>query len=172
MRVRYEDEVREVYLDADDRKKLWTVLSLGDDDGLSDDEKESMLQEEFDKRFNKPEYNNWHKWNRHTAQLPEDPEGSDEEGYFEKTLIGKVADDRPFYASETERDQMLEYEDDCALVRRALAKRPAWADAYIAVRMQGVPVKEYAARVGRKASAISRLLKSAEKKIREAWEKR
>lgn len=172
MRVRYEDEVREVYLDADDRKRLWTVLSLGDDDGLSDGEKETRIQEAFDERYNKPDYNNWHKFDRHTACLPENPEGGDVECDFGKTLIGKVADDRPFYASETERDQMLEYEDDCALVRRALAKRPAWADAYIAVRMQGVPVKEYAARVGRKASAISRLLKSAEKKIREAWEKR
>ena len=52
---------------------------------------------------------------------------------------------------------------------KVLFKKPEWADAFIAVRMEGKPIREYAARVGADENNISQKLKRAEKKLAEAY---
>ena len=63
-----------------------------------------------------------------------------------------------------------DYEAACQWVREVLAKKPKWADAFIAVRMDGMTVNDYAASIGvSDASIVSKWLKRAEKKLRENY---
>lgn len=48
-------------------------------------------------------------------------------------------------------------------------KKPEWADAFIAVRMDGESIREYAARIGADENNITQKLKRAEKKLRENY---
>ena len=57
----------------------------------------------------------------------------------------------------------FEYEDVCVWVRKVLAKKPAWADAFIAVRLNGESIREYAARTGAEENNVSQKLRRAEK---------
>ena len=81
----------------------------------------------------------------------------------------EVADDRIFFKDELYRTEKESYEAACSWVRKALIKKPEWADAFIAVRMDGEPIREYAARVGADENNISQKLKRAEKKLAEAY---
>ena len=49
---------------------------------------------------------------------------------------------------------------------------PEWADAFIAIRLDGESVREYAARIGADENNISQKLKRAEKKLRENYKDR
>ena len=48
-------------------------------------------------------------------------------------------------------------------------KKPEWADAFIAIRMDGEPIREYAAWNGVDENNITQKLKRAEKKLRENY---
>ena len=88
-------------------------------------------------------------------------------------LMCEVADDRIFLKDEIERSRREEREAVCQWVRKALAKKPNWADAFIAVRIDGVSVNDHAAAIGVKdASIISKWLGRAEKKLKENFENR
>lgn len=57
-------------------------------------------------------------------------------------------------------------------MREVLVKKPEWADAFIAVRLNGEPIREYAARIGADENNITQKLKRAEKKLRENFRDR
>jgi hypothetical protein len=85
----------------------------------------------------------------------------------------EVADDRIFRKDEIERDRRESYEAICQWVRKVLAKKPKWADAFIAVRMDGVSVNDHAADIGvSDASIVSKWLARAEKKLKENYPNR
>lgn len=130
----------------------------------------STLQEVFD-RMNKAEYNGWRKHHRHLgntkAQSYED-DGTGDDGDDGATwcepLMTEVRDDRIFQRDEIERDESESYEAICQWVREVLGRKTRWADAFIAVRIDGVSVNDHAAAIGVKdASIVSKWLKRAEK---------
>ena len=65
LKVRYENEFQTIELDAKSMDEMWVSLSLEDGENLTQEEKENMIQDAFEEMFNKPEYNNWHKFDRH-----------------------------------------------------------------------------------------------------------
>ena len=71
-----------------------------------------------------------------------------------------------------ELETRIEYEEICAWIRTALAKKPEWAEAFIAVRMDREPIRMYAARTGENENNISQKLKRAEKKLKESYKNR
>lgn len=77
----------------------------------------------------------------------------------------EVADDRIFRKDELDRAEKESYEATCRWIRKVLFKKPEWADALIAVRMDGKPIRAYAARVGADENNISQKLKRAEKNL-------
>ena len=60
----------------------------------------------------------------------------------------------------------------CEWVRKILYKKPEWADAFIAVRLDGEPVREYAARIGADENNITQKLKRAAQKLKENYKDR
>lgn len=61
------------------------------------------------------------------------------------------------------------YEAICDWVHKVLARKPEWVDAFIAVRIDGEPIREYAARIGADENNITQKLKRAEKKLADAY---
>ena len=85
----------------------------------------------------------------------------------------EVADDRIFRRDEIERDRREGHEDVCEWVRKVLAKKTNWADAFIAVRIEGTSVNDHATGIGVKdASIVSKWLSRAEKKLKENYQNR
>ena len=174
LKIRYENEYQTVELDDAAAEQLWVCLSLEDGD-IPQEEKERLLQDAFDREFNRPDYNSWHKFERHrgysTAQPGKDEEEEDMD--TSEPLMEEVADDRIFCRDEIERDKREEQEAVFQWVRKMLEKKPKWAAAFIAVRLNGVSVNDYAASIGVKdPSIVSKWLSRAEKKLRENYKKR
>lgn len=170
LKIRYDETVQTLDLDEKATEQLWVSLSL-EGEGRSDSEREQKIQEAFDFQYNRPEYNSWHKFNRHRgyskAQSSVDDDEDDNEA--SEPLMCEVADDRIFLKDELDRTEKESYKAACSWVRKVLIKKPEWADAFIAVRMDGEPIREYAARVGADENNISQKLKRAEKKLAEAY---
>ena len=64
IKIRYNNEFQKLEVDRDE---MWVSLSLGSTEGLTDSEMEKRIQDKFDEMFNRPEYNNWHRHDRHTT---------------------------------------------------------------------------------------------------------
>lgn len=170
--VRYDDEIVELELDTREMEQLWVSFSLEQED-LPQKEKERKIQEEFDKRFNRPDYNNFHKFERHrgySIARPEEGEEEDETFNPDEPLITEVRNPELYSKYDDEHERQKQREEVCAKVREILSKKPHWAEAFIAIRIDGMSVNAYVASIGRKdASVISHWLSRAEKKLREKY---
>lgn len=174
LKVRYDESVQTIDLDAAATQELWVSLSLDGDD-LTQDEKERLIQKEWEKQFNRPDYNSWRKFDRHRGYSKAQPGKNDGEDDVDTSepLMSEVADDRIFRRDEIERDRREGHEDVCEWVRKVLAKKPNWAEAFIAVRIEGISVNDHAAAIGVKdASIVSKWLARAEKKLKENYQNR
>lgn len=177
LEIRYDFGFQTLELDAEAMEGLWVCLSLEDGDGLSQEEKEQKLQERFDELFNKPELSNWRRHNR-----------KDKFNHFPKVkrrdgkagVMNPSDSNEPFNAmeylcvtsDEETVEQDLEYYEICAWVREVLAKRPTWAEAFISVYLDGMLIRDYAARAGITENNANQRLWKAKKKLREAWLKK
>lgn len=170
LRIRYDEAIQTLDLDEKATEQLWVSLSL-EGEGLSDSEKEKMIREAFDVNYNRPEYNSWHKFDRHRGSYKAQSKNNDGEKDADTSepLMNEVADDRIFRKDELDLNERESYEAICGWVRNVLACKPEWADAFIAVRMDGEPIREYAARIGADENNITQKLKRAEKRLADAY---
>jgi hypothetical protein len=149
------DEDCSIMIDADYMDRL-----------ISAEDKETVtrrsLQEIMEERFNKPEYNNWHKFDRHRGmpkrQFRKEDEGEDETDHM---------DTLPDYSDEVNWAKQAEYEDVCDLIRKNLKHQQA--ELLIAIVLDGVSVSEYADREGVSASAISHRMETAIKNFKKVF---
>ena len=174
LEVRYDNTVQTIDLDAAATEALWVSLSL-DGEGLSQSEREKMIQDEWNEQYNKPDYNNWHKFWRHHGDSKAQPGKDDAEDEMDTSepLMKEVMDDRVFRQDEIKRDERESYEDICQWVRKVLIKKPHLAEAFISVRLDEMSVNDYAASIGvSDASVVSKWLARAEKKLQEKYQNR
>lgn len=171
LKVRYENEYQTIELDDEAAEKLWVSLLIEDEEGLTKEEKESRIQEAFEEKFNRPEYNNWHRWNRRIDPNPKCRRMDGKPGYIQADPDDDGFDIMDYLAVAKEDHTKEEHDEVCAKVRRILAKKPQWAEAFIAVRIDGKKIREYAREVGELENSITQKLKRAEKKLRENYRK-
>lgn len=164
IRVRYENEYQTLEVDTEE---MWVGLSLESDKCITQKEKEVLVQDAFDEQFNKPEYNNWHKFNRHRGQI-QTPFRKDDEAEDESDGMETVPD----YSDEINRTSNYEYEGVYQRIRQALVKKQDWADMFIAVRIDGISIKDYALSCGESENNVTQKLKRAEKKLRAFFQNR
>jgi len=129
------------------------------------------VQEMFD-LLNSKEYNNWRKFDRHWGFSKAKPNDEEEEIDTSEPLMKEVADDRVFRKDEIIRDHKNEYQDVCQWIRKVLGKKEDWADMFIAVRIDGIPIREYANSIGADENNITQKLKRATKKLQEEFRNR
>lgn len=162
LKVHYENEFQTIELDAKSMDEMWVSLSLEDGENLTQEEKENMIQDAFEEMFNKPEYNNWHKFDRHRGNLKKQFRKDDEET-DESDGLDTVGD----YSQEEERDRQYEYEALCQEIRDVL--KPEYAEVIIAMCLDDMTPEEYAATTGEKRDTVYKRLQRAKKKIQEIF---
>ncbi len=170
LKIRYENEIQEIELDSEATRQMWVSLSL-EGEGLSDEETESRIQEAFDEQYNRPEYNVWHRETRHIDPTPKRKRMDGRKGYIQADPEDTGFDIMDYLLSGTDDHSDLEYEEICSWVRSALIKKPEWAEAFIAVRIDGITIREYAAKVGESENNITQKLYRAAKKLKEVYKK-
>lgn len=172
IRIRYENEMRSIELDVEEVRGKWLSIDLEDD--LSEDELQRRVQEAVDKQYNRPEYNVWHRETRHIDATPKRKRMDGRKGYIQSDPDDSAFDIMDYLlttSDEETHDQNFESQEVCAWIRNVLAKKPKWAEAFIAVRLDGMSVNDYAASIGVKdASVVSKWLARAAKKLKEKYE--
>ena len=166
--IRYENQFQSIELNEEETQEMWVSLSL-EGENL---EKEKLIQKTFDEKFNKPEYNIWHRETRHLTTPKERFNDDGDEYDTSEPLMKEVADDRIFRKNEIERAYQDDYEGVCKWIRTALGKKQDWADMFIAVRIDGVSIREYASSIGVSENNITQKLKRATKKLQEEYKNR
>lgn len=174
LRIRYDEAYQVLDLDEKATEQLWVSLDLDGGEGLTQAEREKRIQEAFDAKYNRPEYNNWRKLNRHRGETKAKPSKDETEDDVDTSepLMSEVADDRIFRRDELSRAEREEYEDVCAWIRKVLKDKPQWSAAFIAVHMDGEQTKDYAASIGVDPTTVTHWLRRAEKKLRENYKNR
>lgn len=114
LKVRYDESVQTIDLDAKAAQEMWVSLDFEDEE-TEQEEKERRIQEAFDEQFNRPEYNNWHKFDRHRGYSKAQPgkDSIEDEIDSSEPLMDEVADDRIFRKDEIEHERKDEYEAVC-----------------------------------------------------------
>ena len=166
--VRYENQFQSIELNEEETQEMWVSLSL-EGENL---EKEKLIQKTFDEKFNKPEYNIWHRETRHLTTPKERFNDDGDEYDTSEPLMKEVADDRIFRKNEIERSNQDEYESVCQWIRTVLGKKQDWADMFIAVRIDGMSIREYASSIGVSENNITQKLKRATKKLEQEYKNR
>ena len=156
LKIRYENTYQTLEVETDAMKN-W--LSIGVEDG---EDVEAAIQERFEEVWNKPDYNNWHHLNRYIGQ-PKKP-------YRREDEDADVGDGMDLQPDTSQMDAWERKMEDEAFLRALKAELPpAYADVLIAVDIQKMPVKAYAARRGEKPNTVSHRLQRAEKKFLERF---
>lgn len=160
LKIRYENKFQILELDTNEMNKMWISLSLEDGENLTQEEKEVMIQKAFDEKYNKPDYNNWHKFERHRWNIKK-PFRKDFEDIDESDGIDTVADN----SQDEELCRKYEYEALCQKIRAVL--KPKFADVIIAVYLNDMTPEEYAKSTGENIDTIYKRLQRARKKYQE-----
>ena len=133
LKIRYEQEFQTIELDTEATKQLWVSLSLEDEEGLSNEEREQRIQDAFDEQFNKPEYNIWHRETRHIDPTPKRKRMDGRAGYIQANEDDPGFDIMDYLLTTDDielHDKNFDYERVCSWVRKVLVKKPEWADAF------------------------------------------
>lgn len=166
IKLRYDNE----FMTLEVPEENYTLMIDADyEDRLySAEDKETVsrrsVQEIIDERFNKPEYNNWHKFDRHRG-MPKKPFRKDGETEDEIDLMDYFPDN----SDEEAREKQAEYDYICEIIRKNLKEKQA--ELLIAIFMDGISVSEYAKREGVSKSAISHRLDIAKKNFKKVFPK-
>ena len=173
LKIRYDTSYQTLELDEQATEQLWVSLDL-DGEGLTQEERETLIQRTFEERFNKPEYNSWHKYDRHSGETKAKPGKDDAEDEVDpaEPLMDEVADDRIFRRDELDREERESYDAICQWIREVLKDKPQWAAAFVAVHMDSLPTKDYAVSIGVDPTTVTHWLRRAEKKLRENFRNR
>lgn len=169
--IRYENQFQSIELNEEETREMWISLSL-EGENLEKDEKEKLIQEKFDEKFNKPEYNIWHRKTRHLTTSRKRLNDDGDEYDTSERLMKEVTDDRIFRKDEIERTNQYEYESVCQWIRTTLGKKQDWADMFIAVRIDGMSIREYASSIGVDENNITQKLKRATRKLEQEYKNR
>lgn len=159
LKIRYEQKYEIVEVNSEE---MWVSLSLEGSEDLTHKEKETLIQDAFEEQFNKPEYNNWHKFDRHRGNLKKQFR-KDDEVAVDGDGMDTVADN----SQEEKLNRQYEYEDLCQKLREVL--KPEFAEVIIAVCLEDKTPEEYAAEIGEKRDTVYKRLQRAKKKYQEIF---
>ncbi|MBS4761158.1 hypothetical protein KG089_00380 [Carnobacteriaceae bacterium zg-ZUI252] len=146
MKIKMKYDTAEVEMDVDVNELTgWLSIEIMEEE--SEDELQKRIQEEIDKQYNRPDYNNWHTHNRHigySKSVFEDVKDSkDSVDHFKEPLIDEVRDSRIFYKSQMEHEEHQEYTECCALLAKHIQK-PELLDLFIKVALEDYTLREMA----------------------------
>ena len=152
LKVRYDNGYQTISLDDAATENLWVILSV-EDEALGKDEK--SIQEAFEEQFNRPDYNNFHKLERHKD--------------YNTDVSGEYVMSSSYNPYEEELETEENYNEICRQIRECL--KPEWAELFIAVHIDGESIRDYAASIGGSENNLTKKLERAEKKLKKIFSK-
>lgn len=156
LKIRYENEFQTIELDAKATEEMWLTLSVEANEAMTQEEKEKLIQKEWDKQFNKAEYNIYHRETRHIDPTPKRKRMDGKVGYICAEEDDKSFDIMDYLNSYDPTDDFgnkFDYEACCKRIRAAV--KPAQAEMLIAIILDGMTVAEYAESIGDTANNVS-----------------
>lgn len=166
--IRYENERVTFDLNNEEAKQLGSCVNI-DLEVIPEDERQSKLQEACDEQFNRPEYNNWHKYWRHQGDSKAQPDDEGEEQESPEPLMSEVADDRIFRKDEIERDERDTDDINRQFIRHVL--KPEIAEAFIATKYGGMNIRDYAKKIAKPGEKIANVENNLTQKLKRAAQK-
>ncbi|MBI6873353.1 sigma-70 family RNA polymerase sigma factor [Clostridium aciditolerans] len=168
MKIRIMYDNKPTYLEVPD-EDFTLMIDADYEDRLSfAEDKETLTRRSpqviLDERFNKPDYNNWHKFDRHRG-MPKKPFRKDDESEDATDHMDYLPDN----THEVARNKKEDYEYYCEIIRSIL--KPKHSEPFIAVYLDGMSMTEYAKREGVSKSAISHRLDTAKKNFKKIYPK-
>lgn len=164
LKIRYENEFQTIELDAKATEEMWVSLSLGCDEDITQEEKEKLIQDAWNEQYNKPEYNNWHKFDRHRGFSKAKPNDETDEIDSFEPLMSEVKDSSIFCKDEHSRINKYEYEALTELLHKILKSENA--EMVIAIAVKGYSDSEYASMIGDSANNVSHRYRRALRKLK------
>ncbi len=168
IKMRYDDKFQELEIDAQDAGK-WMNISI--DECESQEDFERKIQEQIDAQFNRPEYNSWHKHDRHTGNAYMKSKDGTVEVNTDEVIMAKAIDQSAFTKDIdglVERiDREWQYEHYCDYLRSIL--KPDAADMVIDIVLDGLTVSEYAMSIGDNPNNVSHRYRRAINKLKKSF---
>ena len=156
-------------LDLEESKDLWVSLSIEGEYTPSKDN-DKTLQHVFDVEFNRPDYNNFRRLNRHRGYSNKSfYENSENDVDINEPELSEVRDPSVFFKYQIEYEREQEYQRVCELIRQHL--KPENANLFIAIAIDGISQVDYAARLGVNPNNISKRYNRAKKKLAKVLDK-
>ncbi|MCI7800415.1 hypothetical protein [Eubacterium sp.] len=166
IKMRYEDAYQTLEVETKEIEK-WLNITISEDE--SEDDYEKRIQEEIEVRYNRPDYNSWHKHDRHTGNAYMKSKDGTVEVNTEEAIMFRAADKSAFNSSINGVHNQIEYEEYCEILRTLL--KPEIADMVIVIALDGYTVGEYAAEIGDDANNVSHRYRRAIKKLKKVFSK-
>lgn len=166
IKIRYENEYQTLEVENMELEK-WLNVSISEEESQEDYEK--RIQDAIEERFNRPDYNSWHKHDRHTGNAYMKSKDGTVEVNTEEAIMFRAADKSAFNISIDGIYNQLEYEECCETLRSLL--KPAVADMVIAIALDGYTVGEYAASIDEDANNVSHRYRRAINKLKKVFSK-
>ncbi|MGE9994869.1 hypothetical protein ACQRBK_07540 [Peptoniphilaceae bacterium SGI.137] len=123
IKIRYENEYQTLEVENVELER-WLNISISEDE--SQEDYEQRIQDVIEERFNRPDYNSWHKHDRHTGNAYMKSKDGTVEVNTEEAIMFRAADKSAFTSSIDGVHNQLEYEECCETLRSLL--KPAVAD--------------------------------------------
>lgn len=166
IRIRYENEYQTLEVENMELEK-WLNISISEE---SQEDYEKRIQDVIEEKFNRPDYNSWHKYDRHTGNAYMKSKDGTVEVNTEEAIMFRAADKSAFNISIEGVHNQLEYEECCKTLRSLL--KPAVADMVIAIALDGYTVGEYAVSIDEDANNVSHRYRRAINKLKKFFQKR
>lgn len=170
IKIRYENEYQTLEVENVELER-WLNISITEEE--SQEDYEQRIQDVIEERFNRPDYNSWHKHDRHTGNAKMKNKEGVIEVNTEEAIMAKVIDQSIFTRGIDELveriDQEWQYEHYCTYLREIL--KPDAADMVIAIVLDGMTVGEYAASIGEDANNVSHRYRRAINKLKKVFSK-
>ena len=115
IKIRYENEYQTLEVENMELEK-WLNISISEEQSQEDYEK--RIQDVIEERFNRPDYNSWHKHDRHTGNAYMKSKDGTIEVNTEEAIMFRAADKSAFNISIDGVHNQLEYEATSAVRRR------------------------------------------------------
>ena len=167
IKIRYENEYQTLEVENVELER-WLNISISENE--SQEDYEQRIQDVIEERFNRPDYNSWHKHDRHTGNAYMKSKDGTVEVNTEEAIMCRAADKSAFNSSIDGVHNQLEYEECCETLRSLL--KPAVADMVIAIALDGYTVGEYAASIGDDSNNVSHRYRRAIRKLKKFFQKR
>lgn len=142
MKIKMKYDTVEVEMDVEINELTgWLGIEITEEE--SEEDMQKRVQEKIDEDYNRPDYNNWHRHNRHVGYSKAKYDGEDvETGHFREPLMEEVKDKSIFYKEQLVFEKEEMYARCCGLIREACGKKQDLAEAFIKVILDDYTIRE------------------------------